>query len=166
MVTVTTGGMVYFNATDESTREVLLNNMCAKYKVRLTKDQQEEFLGISSVGTPMSRLPQYLDMDGPERSKLKWGIPTDTTQGPNELRDWINFAHAAALKTGQKDYEEASSKTSEKLEVNDYKPKFVLKVDGKAEYVRAKAVIETFRDLDINNLHFVTSLESKPSLNR
>jgi hypothetical protein len=36
-----------------------------------------------------------------------------------------------------------------------------LKVEGQAEYVRAKMAIETFRDLNLNNLHFVTSLENK-----
>lgn len=164
MVTVSQDGLVYFNATGNKTREVLLNNMCAKYKVALTKEQQEEFLKMSSVGTPMKGLSKYLSMNSQERSKLKWGIPTDSTQGPNELRDWINFAHAASLKEGQADYEDASSKTTDKLEVNDYKPKFVLKVDGKAEYARAKVVIEVFRDLNINNLNFVTSLEQKPTI--
>jgi hypothetical protein len=35
-------------------------------------------------------------------------------------------------------------------------------VDGKAEYVYAKKVIETFRDLNINNLNFVTGLKADP----
>ena len=43
--------------------------------------------------------------------------------------------------------------------MNEYKPKFILKVDGKALYEHAKGVIEIFRDLDLNNLNFVTSLE-------
>jgi hypothetical protein len=50
--------------------------------------------------------------------------------------------------------------------VNEFKPKFVLKVDGKAAYAYAKRVIEIFRDLNLNNLHFVTSLEENPNARR
>jgi len=47
-------------------------------------------------------------------------------------------------------------------EINDFKPKFILKVDGKAVYLHAQNVINTFRDLNLNNLNFITSAEQAP----
>lgn len=87
------------------------------------------------------------------------GIPSDSTK--NQLKDWIFYGNIAALNTGKTAYEEAKMK-GDSPEVNDFKPKFILKVDGKAAYVHAQNVISTFRDLHLNNLNFVTSMEAAP----
>jgi hypothetical protein len=110
----------------------------------------------------MSQLSEYLRLPAPERKLVVRTIPADSTAGSNELKDWIYNARIASLKTGEEEYKEASSKTMEKLDPDDFKPKFVLKVDGKAQYAYAKLAIECFRDQDINNLNFVTSLEDNP----
>jgi hypothetical protein len=47
-------------------------------------------------------------------------------------------------------------------EINDFKHKFILKVDGKAVYLHAQNVINTFRDLNLNNLNFITAGEKAP----
>lgn len=162
-VTVDKDGFVYFHATGETTRTEMFKNMCAKYGTPVNDEMIKEFVKMSSFGTPMSYMQKYLGMSSAERKNLKgYGIPCNPDGGANELRDWIFFAYDAALKQARKDLEEDSKNTSKKPDANDYKPKFVLKVDGKAHYVQAKAVIETFRDLKINNLNFVTSLEENP----
>lgn len=161
-VTVDKDGFVYFHATGETTRTEMFKNMCAKYGVKYTDQMVEEFVSMSSFGSPMASFKQYMEMSSGERKNLKgWGIPCDPN-GRNELKDWILFAYDAALRQSRLDLEEDAKKSSKKPDANDYKPKFVLKVDGKAHYVQAKAVIETFRDLKINNLNFVTSLEENP----
>ncbi|MBI3240414.1 MAG: biopolymer transporter ExbD [Flavobacteriia bacterium] len=160
MVTVDPDGRIFFGATGEETKKQIIATMIEKRGLKLNKKQVEEFVKISSFGCDIAQLPAYLDHTSIERQQLKWTIPADSTN--NQLREWINVAHQAALNTGKKEYEDESSKTKDKLEVNDYKPIFVLKVDGKAQYAKAKRVIETFRDLNINNLHFVTSLEENP----
>ena len=45
---------------------------------------------------------------------------------------------------------------------SDFEPKYVLRVDGQAVYVHAQNVINTFRDLNLNNLNFITSAEKAP----
>ena len=50
----------------------------------------------------------------------------------------------------------------DKPNANDFKPKFILKVDGKAAYIFAQQVIDIFRDLNLNNLNFITSAEKAP----
>lgn len=162
IVLVDAGGNIFFGATGEETKKMMLQKMAKKYNMPVTKDMEEEFVKLSSFGCSMQELPAYLKASSTERKQT--GIPSDSTAaGGNQLSSWILAAREAALITGQKDYEDASSKTTDKLEVNDYKPKFVLKVDGKAQYVYAKRAIETFRDLNINNLNFVTSLEQNPN---
>lgn len=161
-VTIDKDGFIYFHATGEATRVEMLQKMCAKYGVPYSDRMGEEFVKMSSFGTPMASLSKYLEMSSGERKNLRgWGIPCNPN-GANELKDWILFAYDAALRQSRLDLEADALKSSKKPDANDYKPKFVLKVDGKAHYVQAKVVIETFRDLKINNLNFVTSLEENP----
>jgi len=159
-VTIDENGRAYFGATDEGTREGMLKLMMKQHNLNLTKDQVEEFLSISSVGCPIQQLPQYIDASTNDRQKNFPGVPSDSTN--NQLKEWIRAGQMAALKTGEDEYKSESEKTADKLDVKDFKPIFVLKVDGKAHYAQAKTAIDTFRDLNINNLNFVTSLEENP----
>ena len=131
--------------------------MADKYKVKFSQKQLEEFSLMSSFGCSIQQLPQYLDLESEKRKELQSSIPMDSTN--NQLKDWIYFGNIEGLASGKVKFEEAVSKNPE-TEMNEYKPKFVLKVDSKALYLHAKNVIETFRDLDLNNLNFVTSLEA------
>jgi len=160
MVTVDNGGRVFFNISGPETRTNLLGQMGEKYGIKFTTKQVQSFSFMTSFGCTMQQLPGYIDMSTEERKELKnVGIPLDSTN--NQLKDWIYYGNVASLATGQTAYELAKSK-GEAPDVNDFKPKFILKVDGKAAYVYAKQVIEVFRELNLNNLNFVTSLEQGP----
>ncbi len=165
LVTVDKGGRIFFSCTGEEVRKKVLAQMAAKYKVPLSEDNVKEFARITSIGCSMSQLPQYLSLDGEGRKNFptETGIPSDSTH--NELKDWVNFANREMLDYGKKMFEEESAKqgkNAEPLKADDYKPKFVLKAAMDAEYVRVKSAIETFRDLNLNNLNFVTSQEAAP----
>jgi biopolymer transport protein ExbD len=160
LVTIDKGGRVFVNLSDPEARKEMLLNMSAKYKVGFSDQQIEGFAAMSSFGCSMKELPAYIDMPGEERKRYNTiGIPADSTN--NQLKDWIFYGNIAALNTGKTKYEEASL-SGLKPEINDFKPKFILKVDGKAVYVHAQNVINTFRDLDLNNLNFITSAEQAP----
>lgn len=167
MVTVDNGGRIYFGMSgNEDVKTKLLGHMQEKYKIPFTKQQVEQFSKLNNFGCKMNELPLYLDMTSEERKKLvsegkTMGIPADTTN--NQLKDWIYYGNIEALAAGESAYTDAVDKGL-KPEVNDFKPKFILKVDGKAAYLYAKQVIEVFRDLNLNNLNFVTSLEQNPNL--
>jgi len=157
MITINKEGRVYYGFTGgEEARKNLLIRMADKYKVKFSKKQLEEFSFLSSFGCSIQQLPQYLDLESEERKEMKGSVPMDSTN--NQLSDWIKFGNLEGLESGKIKFEEAVNKNPE-TEMNEYKPKFVLKVDGKALYEHAKGVIEIFRDLDLNNLNFVTSLE-------
>ena len=160
MVTIDKGGRVFFNMSDPEARRELLQNMSGKYKTALSQKQIDEFVYMSTFGCSMQELPTYLSLESEKRKLFNTvGIPSDSTK--NQLKDWIFYGNIAALNTGKTAYEEAKMK-GESPEVNDFKPKFILKVDGKAAYVHAQNVISTFRDLHLNNLNFVTSMEVAP----
>lgn len=160
MVTIDKGGRVFFNMSDPEARRELLQNMSGKYKTALSQEQMDEFVYMSTFGCSMQELPTYLSLESEKRKLFNTvGIPSDSTN--NQLKDWIFYGNIAALNTGKTAYEEAKMK-GDSPEVNDFKPKFILKVDGKAAYVHAQNVISTFRDLHLNNLNFVTSMEAAP----
>jgi len=157
MITVDKEGRVLYGFTGgQEARKNLLIKMADKYKVKFNKKQLEEFSILPSFGCSVQQLPQYLEMESEKRKELKASIPMDSTN--NQLKDWIYFGNIEGLASGKVKFEEAVNKNPE-TEMNEYKPKFILKVDGKALYEHAKNVIEIFRDLDLNNLNFVTSLE-------
>lgn len=159
-VTIDRGGRVFVGLKDPEANREMLGSMIAKYKVSLDEEQMNNFVAMSSFGCTMQELPNYLKMSGEERKMFETkGIPTDSTN--NQLKDWIFYGNIAALNTGKTKYEEAKLNNL-KPDINDFKPKFILKVDNKALYVHAQNVIDVFRDLKLNNLNFITSLEQAP----
>ncbi len=157
-VTVDTKGRAFFNMTGTEARVALLQEMANKYKVQFSKKQIEKFGFMTSFGCTIQELPKYIELPDEERGKRSTGIPLDSLN--NQLKDWIFFGNRQSLTAGKNAYEIEKSKGNTP-NINDFKPKFVLKVDGKAAYISAKNVIDVFRDLDLNNLSFVTSLEQE-----
>lgn len=165
MVSVDKGGRVFFGMSgNETVKTNLLANMAAKYKMQFTNEQVKAFTSLTNFGCTMQELPGFLNLSAEERKEFvsegkTAGIPSDSTN--NQLKDWIYYGNVEALAAGEVAYLAALDKGL-KAEVNEFKPKFVLKVDGKAVYLYAKQVIDVFRDLNLNNLNFVTSLEQDP----
>lgn len=161
MVTIDTDGKVYFNLTDPEARKETLNNMASLYKVSFNAEQIEKFSLMSTFGCTVKELPSYIDLAGEARKEFKTeGVPLDSLD--NQLKNWIAYSQAAALNTGKTAYEEAKKKGLSP-DANDFKPKFIIRADGKAVYKKAEKVIDVFRELNLNNLSFVTSSEFNPN---
>ena len=161
MVTVASDGKVYFNLTGAEARKEALTNMMGLYKVSLTEEQVEKFALMSTFGCSMKELPAYLDLSGDSRKDFQTkGVPLDSLD--NQLKNWISYSNVAALNSGQTAYNEAKRRGLSP-EANDFKPKFVIRADGKAIYKKAEEVIDVFRELNLNNLSFVTSSEFNPN---
>lgn len=156
-ITIDKGGRVYFGykGTDNA-KDSILMNMSAKYGVGFTDEQYKKFRSISSFGCKIQELPQYLDSSPEERQKFGSYVPVDSVD--NQLMYWIVFSKNAGINAKEDLYSEALIKNPAAVK-NDFETKFILKADGKALYAHAKNVIETFRDLEICNLNFITSLE-------
>jgi len=161
MVTVAEDGKVYFNLTGAEARKEALKNMMGLYKVSMTEEQVEKFSVMSTFGCTMKELPAYIDLSGDARKTFNTkGVPLDSLD--NQLKNWISYSNVAALNSGQTAYNEAKSKGLSP-EANDFKPKFIVRADGKALYKKAEEVIDVFRELNLNNLSFVTSSEFNPN---
>lgn len=158
-ITIDKGGRAFFKISDPEAKKELLGYMSSKYKQGFTEKHKEQFAAMEMFGCSMNELPKYLEMSSEERKKLQTiGIPySDSTN--NQLRDWIYYGNIAALNSGRTLYEEAQRRKKDVV-ADEFKPKFILKVDSKTIYVQAQKVIDTFRDLKLNNLNFITSLES------
>jgi biopolymer transport protein ExbD len=160
MVTLDKDGRVFFNLSDAEARKEMLNNMLQKYKIGLSEEKIEEFSFMSTFGCTMQELPAYMNTEAAKRASFPTqGIPSDSTK--NELLDWLSFAATAAGNTGRTAFEEAKLKGGEP-KMEDFKPKFILRVDSKTLYKDAQVVIDVFRELNLNNLNFVTSAEAIP----
>jgi biopolymer transport protein ExbD len=160
MVTLDKDGRVFFNLSDAEARKEMLNSMLQKYKIGLSEEKIEEFSFMSTFGCTMQELPAYMNTEAAKRASFPTqGIPSDSTK--NELLDWLSFAATAAGNTGRTAFEEAKLKGGEP-KMEDFKPKFILRVDSKTLYKDAQTVIDVFRELNLNNLNFVTSAEAIP----
>jgi biopolymer transport protein ExbD len=161
LVTVDKDGRVFFNMSDPEARRELLTAMSAKYKVGFTPEQMDEFTYMSSFGCKMNEMPGYIDMESDARKAFKTEAIPYKDSTANQLRDWIYYGNIAALNTGKTSFMEAKMKGLNPDPI-DYKPKFILRVDSKTLYFKAQKVIDVFRDLNINNLNFITSMELAP----
>ena len=161
LITIDKGGRVFFNMSDPEARRELLANMAGKYNIGFTEEQIKRFTFMSSFGCTMKELPGYINMEPNGRKQFNTpGIPyTDSTA--NQLKDWINYGNRAAINSGRTAFVEEKNKGNNP-DANDFKPKFILRVDSKSLYVHAQKVIDVFRDLKLNNLNFVTSMELAP----
>lgn len=164
-ITVDKGGRVFFGISGKpEAKQNLLKRMAGKYQIPFSEQQIEKFGILTDFGCTIQEMPAFLDMSSDQRKEFiatgkTMAIPTDSTN--NQLKDWINYGNLEMLSVGEKAYYEAKDRGLDP-NINEFKPKFILRVDGKAEYLYAKKVIETFRDLNINNLNFVTGLKADP----
>lgn len=135
-LTIDKDSRVFFSVDGQQTRVDILDRIGAKYGLKFTDHQKQEFSLLSSFGVPVKSLGQFLDLDAEARKKFpQTGIPTDSLN--NELADWILQARFA----------------NKNLRV-------AIKGDQDAGYPVVKEVIATLQDKRVNRFNFITSLET------
>ncbi|MBI1837277.1 MAG: biopolymer transporter ExbD [Flavobacteriia bacterium] len=160
IVEIDKNGRKFVNISSPELKKQVIGEMMNRYKFSLTEKQMEQFNKLSSVGCDIKVLPQFLSADEKQRNEIiKGGIPTDSLN--NQLREWIKFSHNHGVAVGKTLYDNDFKDNKKNLDPANYELKFILKADNKALYLYAKDVIETFRDLELTNLNFVTSLQGK-----
>ncbi len=155
LVTVDNKGRAFYNINNGEVRMKTLEQMGKQYKVDFTEKEKKRFAGMTSFGVPIVQLKQYINMEDPERLRVKSpGVPLDSLH--NELGDWIQFGRieAARQAKAQKDKAEKAGRTFK------YEPmRFAIKADGEANYIAVKEVIKVFTDKDIYRFNLITNLE-------
>ena len=150
MVTVDTGGRVYFNISGPEARKGMLLDMGEKYNVAFTPDDQKRFSVMASFGIPMKDIQQYIRGNDVIRKKMDAtspGVPIDSLH--NELGDWITYAvnHEAEIE-------------KQKETPKDKQLRYAIKADGQSKYNSAvKRVFDVFGERKIHTFNLITTLE-------
>ncbi|WP_217602498.1 biopolymer transporter ExbD [Chitinophaga sp. GbtcB8] len=142
MFTVDPKGRIFFSMDGQPKRKKLIEDLNSQFKLGLDQKAMNNFIVGASVGTEIKNLKSYLDMKMEDRkaSGLETGIPSDSAN--NELSTWINYARTA--------------------QGGNPRLQYCIKADNGTPYPKIKEIMQTFKDLKIQKLNLVTSLESVP----
>lgn len=163
MATIDEKGRVFFGISNSSAKMNALVEMGKKYGVSFTDLQIKKFSGITSFGVDIKDLPRYIDATEEERTNFQpqKGIPMDTLNNNNQLKDWISMGGVEAVKI----YNEAKEKAETSgQEFKAEKPRYAIKCDGATKYIYVKDVVKTFTDLKIYQFNLITSLEGSKNV--
>ncbi len=138
-LTIDKTGRVFFGIDGQKTREDILQRMAKIYNMKFSPEEIKEFSLQSTIGVPMSQLPQFLKMTTEERAKANFpGVPADSLN--NELGNWI--------------WESRLSKNAERKEL-----RIAIKGDRDANMPTVKRVIAVLQEKKVNRFNFITSME-------
>lgn len=155
LISIDKDGKPFFNINNGEVRMRTLEKMGKQYKIEFTDKEKMEFARMTSIGVPIQNLKAYINMEDPERAKVKSpGIPTDSLN--NQLGDWITFGRIEAAKQAKEQKDKAESLGRE----FKYEPlRFAIKADAQANYIAVKDVIKVFTDKEIYRFNLITNLE-------
>jgi len=155
LVSVDRFGKAYFNISNPQVRIKTLTRMGEQYKIEFTDEEKKRFGAMTSIGVPMEKLKDYINLDDPQRQKVKSpGVPSDSTN--NQLGEWIQFGRIEAAKQAKTEKEKAESLGRD----FKYEPmRFAIKADGAANYIAVQDIIKVFTKLDIYRFNLITNLE-------
>ncbi|MEY3417392.1 MAG: hypothetical protein RL060_1504 [Bacteroidota bacterium] len=139
LISIDKGGRIFFSVDEPATRKGALQAMSAKYGVKFTEEESNEFANLASMGLPIQNLKEYLHLSTFDRTKFAQpGIPVDSLN--NQLSDWVMYARS----------------------INN-RVTIAIKGDRDSEYEVSSKVIASLQDQNINKFHFVTGLEENPN---
>lgn len=160
MVSIDDKGRGFFGISNAAAKMGALRRMAEKYKVNFTEEQIKKFSGLPSFGVDIKDLPRYINASENERTGFQpqKGVPLDSIN--NQLRDWISFGGAEAVKI----FNEAKQKAKEaNQELKAEKPRYAIKCDAQTKYIVVKDIVKVFTDLKIYQFNLITSLEANPN---
>jgi biopolymer transport protein ExbD len=155
LVSVDRFGKAFFNISNPSVRISTLEKMGEQHKIQFTDVEKKRFGAMTSIGVPIEKLKEYINLDDTQRQKIKSpGVPIDSTN--NQLGEWIQFGRIEAAKQAraEKDKAEAAGREFK------YEPmRFAIKADGAANYIAVQDIIKIFTKKDIYRFNLITNLE-------
>lgn len=158
LLTIDTGGRVFFNYEGKDVRMNMLRRMMNQFPdVKFTEEQVTKFGSMQSFGVPLAELPKYIDAKTEDRKKMddaSKGIPMDTLNNKDELSFWVNFCRVEEFTW--RDLQKADGKHPEEMRV-------ALKADGNAAYKKIDAVVAIFKKQEVFQFNLITDLEADPN---
>lgn len=153
MVTIDTGGRVFFSMDGQEARRNLLSQLAGIYKFQPTEEDAKRFAVMTDFGGPVSSLLEYIRYDEAKRAefdKKTTGIPIDSTN--NELANWIFHG-----------YREKQRVDLAKEIPKEKRTRIAIKADGRTKYKVLKRVIQIFQDTPpgLNTFNLITETETE-----
>ena len=125
--------------------------MGQKHEISFTEDDIKRFSVLTSFGTPMAQLLEYVRGD----TKIRKGIDASTPGIPldslnNQLGDWIAYGWNEKQVFQQQN------------EVPKVKwCRIAIKADGQTNYKVIKRVIQVFQERNLNSFNLITNMETE-----
>lgn len=142
LVTISKDGRVFFGLDDQNQRHKLISDISQQYKLGLSPEEMNNYSLASSVGMPINKLKQFLEMT-PEKQKAfhQDGIPVDSAT--QELSQWMDYT----------------------VNINSNNPdlQFVIKADDNTKFDVVNKVLDVMKKDHHNKLHLITSMKGIPT---
>lgn len=155
LVSIDRFGKAFFNISNPQVRINTLERMGEQHKIQFTNEEKKRFGAMTSIGVPINKLKEYINLDDTQRQRIKSpGVPIDSTD--NQLGEWIQFGRIEAAKQAKQEKDKAEAAGRE----FKYEPmRFAIKADGAANYIAVQDIIKIFTKKDIYRFNLITNLE-------
>jgi len=148
-ITMDKKGRIFYTVDNFNLKRKMVEEVNNTKNIGLSEQEINNFVNGPSIGIPFTQMKSYLQKTPEQQAaydKDAPGVPADTTGNfsTNELAYWINTTRyqANALEMEQ--------------------PRFVIKVDGDADYTQTNRVISTLGKLGIFRFSFITNNKQIP----
>jgi biopolymer transport protein ExbD len=141
LITISKDGRVFFGLDDQNQRVQLIKDISQQYKLGLDAQQVKNYSLASSVGMPINKLKEFLNLTPEKQKEYKQdGIPVDSAT--QELSQWMDYT----------------------VNVNNNNPElqFVIKADDNTKFDVVNKVLEIMKKDNHNKLHLITSMKALP----
>jgi len=133
-------GKIFMGTDNKNDMNAMLATVTDKFGITLTNSQLKNFAQASMIGTPLSSLSNFLNLDKEKMGDaLKgYGIPTDSIDGGmSEFQEWVKAARDANPDI-----------------------KLAIKCDAKTPYKVVKSMMSELQDMSENRYQLITNLKT------
>lgn len=163
MITVDNQGRAFIDLTNPAVKSKVFEKVCNQSGIKVDSLTVKKFAGSGAIGLKISAIPQYLELEANERTKVnQTGVPYDTTGKKSELYWWAYYTRLEAHADFKAREEEAKTRKLP-FDKSNY-IQFAVKAAADAKYDAVKNVIQVFRDAKVKQFQMITGLEAEPSL--
>ncbi len=163
VATITVGQKQVFFLMPRDLRRATLEQVAAKYNVRMTEEEIKEFENLEGFGVDVKQLRSLLQLSPADRVRegVQKGIPYDTINdnASNQLFDWVKEARQAQRQI-YSDKFDAGEITADEFKVKG-DLQIAIKGDAKEEYPTIKTVMDILQAQKKNKFFLVTGLRDE-----
>jgi biopolymer transport protein ExbD len=159
LITISPKGEVFYSVSGNEVRKNVLMRMAAKYKIKFSQKEVDEFGKMGSFGVSLQNLRAFINTEPQRRDKFpSQGIPMDSLN--NQLKDWIQYGWIEGM-TKYKELKDEADAAGRSVKAEPLR--FAIKADGNSNYIVVKEVIKCFTDLKIFRFNLLTNFEKGPN---